>query len=160
MSDPSFACLAMLEDEAYQLYEMMVHLADDNQTSLLLDIILQETRKHRELLRHLSRVFEHSPPQSTIECERLMGQLFTQAVMLVRSVKNNVLNGATVREAARELADFERGASEEYVAEMHAGIRAIVQTNPAVKKILEGIANDEKGHIEILQLVTNIAANK
>jgi hypothetical protein len=143
MADSSFACLAFLEDETCQLYEVMVEKAGELQTSLLLDLILQETRKHRELLNHLSRVFERGPLTLTdTECEGQLGQLFTQALATVRSVKDEVLKGTPVAKAAEKLVDFERSASEEYLTELHASIAADAQTNQAVKKSLEGIAED------------------
>ena len=109
LADSTFACLAFLEDETCKLYEVMVEKAEELQTSLLLDLILQETRKHRELLNHLSKVFEHGPLAPTdAGCERQLGQLFTQALAIVRSVKDEVLKGTPVAEAAGKLVDFER----------------------------------------------------
>ena len=131
---------------------------EDTQISLLLDVILQETRKHRELLKHLSAVFEHGAVVSSSECERQMGKLFTQAVALVHSVKDEILQGKPIEEAARQLIAFEEGASEEYLTEIHVRVAMLAQTNQAVKKILEGIAEDERGHVEILRLITEIAS--
>jgi rubrerythrin len=160
MADSSFACLAFLEDETCQLYEVMVEKAGELQASLLLDLILQETRKHRELLNHLSRVFERGPLTVDAECEGQLGQLFTQALAIVRSVKDEALNGTSLAEAAGKLVDFERSVSEEYLTELHANVAADAQTNQAVKKILEGIAEDEVGHVQILKLITEMTAGR
>ena len=161
LAESSFACLAYLEDEPCKLYELMVEKAGELQTSLLLDVILQETRKHRELLNHLSRVFEHeSFARAEAECERELGELFTQALATVHSVKDEVLRGTPVAEAAAKLVDFERSASEEYLTELHVGVAATTETNQAVKKILEGIAEDEVGHVQILKLIVEMAARE
>jgi len=126
----------------------------DTETGLLLDIILQETRKHRELLRHLSTAYElDSSPTS--ECEKEMGEWFTHAIHLVHTVKGEVLRGMSVGDAARKLIDLETGVGEEYLTATHARIRALPEESQAVKIILENIAADEEGHAEILQrLVT------
>jgi len=157
MTDSSFACLSFLEDETSHLFELMIEKAEDTATSLLLDIILQETRKHRELLKHLSLVFEKGASVSSVECEK-MGEWFTQALALTRAVKAGVESGMHVPEAARRLIDFEKGVGEEYVTQVHATLRASIQENEAVKTVLESIAEDEKGHAEILQFVIELAA--
>jgi rubrerythrin len=144
LADSSFACLSLLEDEASQLYEVMVQKAEDTQTSLLLDVILQETRKHRELLRHLTRIFEQSLPQSSIECEGQMGQLFMQALTLLRSIKDEDLRGKAIADVAGELVDFEKGASEEYLTELYSRVATIAHTNRAVKKIFVGYCRGRK----------------
>jgi len=132
----------------------------DAETGLLLDIILQETRKHRELLRHLSRVYEHDA-QPVSECEKEMGRWFMQAIHLVNTVKGEVLRGMPVQDAARKLIDLETGAGEEYLTASHARIRTLgKETSQAVKMILENIAADEEEHAEILQLVTKTASKK
>ena len=155
LADSSFACLALLEDETCQLFELMVKKAEDSETSLLLDIILQETRKHRELLKHLSRILKEAPIVSSQECD--MGEWFKQALGLTRAIKAEIQQGMRVTEAARRLIDFEKGIGEEYTTEAHTAARALVQENQAVRKVLESIAAEEEAHAEILQLVTRIA---
>jgi rubrerythrin len=156
----SFACLSFLEDEAFQLYELMLKKAEDTETSLLLDTVLQETLKHRELMKHLSTVFERDSVQGAIECEKRMGQFFTQSLQLVRSVRDEVQRGISIAKAARKLMALEESLSEEYSAEMYVKAELLLQTNQVVKKILEGIARDERGHIEILQLITEISSKE
>jgi rubrerythrin len=155
--DSSFACLAMLEDETCQLYEIMVSKTNDIQVKLLLDNILQESRTHRELLKHIDSFLGHDCNPSRAECEKQMGRLFAKALAFVRSAKDEASQGKAISEIARKLLDFEQSASEEYLTEMHAGIRALIEINPAVKRILEGIAHDEKTHVEILQLILQMA---
>ena len=159
MADSTFACLAFLEDETCQLLEIMIKNSN-TETGLLLDIILQETRKHRELLRHLSTVYEHDAlPVS--ECENEMGEWFKQAVRLVHTVKGEVLRGMPVQDAARKLIELETGAGEEYLTASHARIKNLTEQNQAVKMILDNIAADEEGHAEILQrLVTKTSSKK
>jgi len=132
----------------------------NTETGLLLDIILQETRKHRELLRHLSTVYEHDA-QPASECGKEMGEWFTQALRIVHTVKGEVLRGMPVEDAARKLIDLETGAGEEYLTASHARVKNLTEQNQAVKLILENIAADEEGHAEILQrLVTKTASKK
>jgi len=139
---------------------MMVSKAGDMQVKLLLDSIIQESRTHRELLKHIDKFLGHDSNQSFAECGKQMGQLFTQALTFVRSAKEEVSGGAPILEIARKLVDFEESASEEYLTEMHAGVRALVELNPAVKRILQKIANDEKSHVETLQLILEMATTK
>jgi rubrerythrin len=130
----------------------MVEKAEDSDISLLLDIILQETRKHRELLKHLSSVFEDGGIISSQGCEE-MGEWFKKAVALTRTVREEVQLGLPIPEAARKLVVFEKNVGEEYLTLGHVRLRALVQENPAVKTVLESIAADEEGHADILQLI-------
>ena len=159
MADSSFTCLSFLEDETCKLFELMVRRADDAETSLLLDIILQETRKHRELLKHVSIIFGENAIASGNECNG-MGEWFMQAVALTRAVKAEVQRGMSIPDAARRLISFEKDVGEEYVTQAHAAASALTQENQAVKTVLENIATDEKGHAEILDLVTQIGLKK
>jgi hypothetical protein len=136
----------------------MISKTKDSEISLLLDIIMQETRKHRELLKHLSKFFESNPVVSATECEKQMGQFFVQALALVHSVRDEVTRGIPIAKAASRLVAFEESANEEYVTEMNTRVAMLVETNQAVKKVLEDIAEDERGHVEILQLVAETAS--
>ena len=138
----------------------MVDKAKDNQIKLLLDCILQESRTHRELFKHMDKFSGNDSNPSLTECGKHMGQLFTQALKFVRSAKEEVSGGAPIPDIARKLVDFEASASEEYLTEIHAGVRALVEVNPAVKRILEEIAHDERSHVEILQLILRMASKK
>jgi len=159
LADSSFACLALLEDETFQLFELLMQRTDDVQVNLLLDVILQETRKHRELLRHLSRVFETDSAVSSFECGNQLGEFFRTALALIHSVKDEVLQGMPVVEAAKKLISFEEGVGEEYLTAIHANIKLTAETNPATLRILESIVQDEEGHAELLRLVIQIASN-
>lgn len=75
----AFSCLALFEDEAYRLYELLREKAEDEQVKLLLDLISQETRMHRELLRHLSHYSGNETTPSLTDCGKELGELFTQA---------------------------------------------------------------------------------
>jgi rubrerythrin len=138
----------------------MVEKADTTEASLLLDVILQESRKHRELLTHMSKAFEDYSAPSASDCGEQLGQLFTQGLSLLCSIKDEVLNGTSVTQVAHELVDFEKSVSEEYVTAAYARIGAISESNSTVKKILEDIAEDERGHVELLKLVVDMAAKK
>jgi Mn-containing catalase len=63
-------------------------------------------------------------------------------------------------EAAQELLKFEENVSEEYLARIHVGIRALPENDLAVKRILTDIAEDETGHVEILQLIVEIGSKQ
>jgi hypothetical protein len=138
----------------------MVEKADTVEASLLLDVILQESRKHRELLTHMSKAFEGGSIPSASDCEGQLGQLFTQGLSLLSSIKNEVLRGTPVTQVAHELVDFEKSASEEYLTAAYAQIAATSESNSAVKKILDDIAEDEKEHVELLKLVADLPAKK
>jgi Mg2+ and Co2+ transporter CorA len=158
--DSSFACLALLEDETCQLFELLMKKTDDTQTNLLLDVILQETRKHRELFRHLSTIFENGPVATPLECGKTLGEFFTTTMALINSAREMTLRGMPMVEVVRKLISLEEGASEEYLTEMHANVRLLVERNQAARKILENIADDEREHVEILKLVIEIASKR
>jgi len=148
--------MAILEDEACQVYEVLVEKSENQSVALLLDEILQETRTHRELLRHASRMFGE-PTSSVGECEKRMGSLFAHSVEFLRSIKNEVLNGMSVAEAAVKLVKFEEdAANEEDLSLVYTNVTGAVTTDIAMKRILGDIAEDEKDHAAILQVVVEI----
>jgi len=155
-----FACLALLEDETCKLFELLIERTEDIQVSLLFDVILQETRKHRELFSHLSKVFENSAVVDAPECGREMGEFFVNSIALIHSVKDEVRRGMPAIEAAKKLISFEEGAGEEYLTEMHANLGSLVEKDMAVKTILDGIAQDEEGHANLLRLVIQISSER
>jgi rubrerythrin len=160
LTEPSFDCLAVLEDEACQLYEVLVDKSEDPGVGLLLDKILMETRMHRDLLKHASKITGQSTT-SVAECEKRMGTLFVHSVEFLRSIKNQVLNGMPVAEAAAKLVKFEEdAASEEDLSLVYANVNAAVTTNVAMKRILADIAEDEESHAEILELIVEISNKK
>ncbi len=137
----------------------MIKKAENTQTSLMLDIILQETRKHRELLKHLGVIYEGNSTASGKDCE-WMGEWFKESLTLTHTVKDEVERGMRIPEAASRLIDFEKFVGEEYLTAMQVKFRALVQQDQAVKMVLESIAADEKGHAEILQLVAKNDSKK
>ena len=76
-----------------------------------------------------------------------------QALALLRSIKDDVLRGKPIADVAGELVAFEKVTSEECLTELYSRVATISHTNRAEKKILEGIAEDERGHVKILQPV-------
>jgi hypothetical protein len=79
---------------------------------------------------------------------------------LINSAREMTLRGMPVVEVVRKLISLEEGASEEYLTEMHANVRLLVERNQAARKILENIADDEREHVEILKLVIEIASKR
>jgi rubrerythrin len=153
-----FSCLAMLEDEAYQLYALWKERVGDPQIRLLVDLVLKQTQTHRELLNELSHYVNDE--SSVEDCGKELGTLFIRALELTRSLRQEVLAGLPVDQVARRLMEVEDAANEEYVSQMHAQARAfMIESDPAVEKILECIANDEKGHTEILELIMELAVH-
>jgi rubrerythrin len=158
--DTSFACLALLEHEAFLLYEAMFDKAEDDQIRLLLGKIMLETKCHGEILQEANKQANAATPQTpgNVECEKEMGQLYTRAVESTRSLREKALQGRPISEIATELLQCETQLSEEYFNEIHSRLRATVQTNPAIKRILEDIAEDEKRHVETLNLILEMSS--
>jgi len=150
-----------LEDEASQLYEIMVNKSENPQVSLLLDKILQETRTHRELMKHISKITRQPTNPPVAECERKMGTLFANSIELIRSIKNQVLNGMPIAVAAAKLMKFEEeAASEEDLTQLYVNVKAAVNIETSIKHILAGIAEDERNHVTALKLVVEMSDKK
>jgi len=153
-----FSCLALLENETHLLYEAMFSRADNSQVKLLLRKLSLETKTHRDILEQMSRDFGQAFPPAEETCKELMGELYVRASESSRSVKEEVSRGIPIMEAVNSLIDFEKDLSEEYVTEMHSTLNALVEVNPAAKRILEDIAADEKRHVATLKLILEIAS--
>ena len=156
MTDSTFACLALLEDEACQLYEFIMTKSENAGASLLLDEILLESRTHRELFRYAGKIVGNTT-SSVSECMKHMGPLFVHSVELMRTIKNQVSNGMPVIEAVEKLVKFEEdAANEEDLTMLYANLTSATTLDTAMKRILEGIAQDEKHHAENLRLIVEI----
>jgi len=156
LPESKFACLALLEDEACQLYEVMVAKSEDPAVSLLLDVILQESRTHRELFRHASSICEHTS-SSLADCSKQMGTLFVHSVEFIRSIRIQVSDGMPIDEAAGKLVKFEEDvANEEDVTLLYASLTSIATLDIVMKRILGGIAQDERHHAELLRLILDL----
>jgi rubrerythrin len=156
MTGPNFACLALLEDEACQLYEFMVAKSENAGASLLLDEILQESRAHRELFKHAGKIVGNTV-SSMADCMKQMGPLFVHSVEFIRTIKNQVSNGMPIIEAVERLVRFEEdAANEEDLTKLYADLTSATTLDTAMKQILEGIAEDEKHHADNLRLILEI----
>jgi hypothetical protein len=155
-----YSCLALIEYETDLLYETMVEKARDRRIKLLLNVILQETKGHAEIFKHLARSFDQTYPPAIPDCGKLMGNIFADSVKLTRNLKDSMQKGMPFLEAMRKLVDYEGSVGEEYVTLMHSRLSACDEEDATVKKILEYIARDEERHEEILKLAIEVASTK
>jgi rubrerythrin len=153
MVHPIFSCLALLEHETCVLYEVMRDKAESKDTRLLLDKILLETGYHRDILEKLSSHSETGSKPTDTECSKHMGRIFTEALTLARSVREDTLRGVPLLKGVEKLLEYEEKLSEEYATETYCNVLSTVEGNLAVRKILEDIAQDEKRHVETLKII-------
>ena len=153
MDNKMYACFARLEAIVCDLYETMIERTDSAQVKLLLDKILQESKGHKLLLTRMAGLSGPEMLPSTVQCNKELGEMFRDSVLLLSSLRDQVMSGMTVVEAARKLVDFENGVGEEYLIQADAKLLAEVEADFAVKEVLQGIAEDEKSHARALQLI-------
>jgi len=146
-----FSCLALIEHETALLYEAMVKNAGDRNIELLLNVILQETKGHEEIFKHLARLSDQTYPPAVLDCETAFGKVFTDSVELTRNLKESAQNGMPPLEAMKRLVDYEGSVGEEYVALVGSRLSAFDEEDATIKKILLYIARDEERHKEILK---------
>ena len=156
----SFSCLALIERETRLLYEEMVKKAGDRNVELLLNVILQETKGHEEIFKHLARLYDETYPPAISDCQKLMGTILTDSLRLTGNLKEDVHKGMPLSECVRRLVDYEAALGEEYVTLIHSRISAIDEEDATVRKVLEYIAKDEERHGEILKSIIAITSNK
>ena len=150
---PKFSCLALLEHETCVLYEVMCEKAEGKDVKLLLHKMLLETGYHRDILGRLSSDYEAGFKATDAECGKHMGQIFTEALALARSVRENVLRGVPLLKCVEKLLEHEDKLSEEYAIEIHSRLASMDEDKLAVRRILEDIAQDEKRHVETLKII-------
>jgi len=155
-----YSCLALIEHETNLLYEAMIEKAEDRKIQLLLDVILQETRGHKEIFKHLVRLFDETYPPAIPDCKKALGTIFTDSLELTRNLKDSVQNGMPLSEAMRKLVSYEGSVGEEYTTLIHSRLSASDEEDATVKKILEYIARDEERHEEILRRAIGVASTK
>ena len=86
----AFSCLALLEDETSQLFNLLTERSENTQVRLLLNLLLLQTEMHRELLNELGRNSGNETLSSVTDCEKELGALFTAALKLTQSAKQDV----------------------------------------------------------------------
>jgi rubrerythrin len=155
-----YSCLALIEHETGLLYEAMVEKAEDHRIQLLLNVILQETRGHEEIFKHLARLFDQTYPPAIADCKKVLGTIFTDSIELTRNLKGSVQKGMPLSEAMRKLLRYEGSVGEEYATLMHSRLSALNEEDATIKKILEYIARDEERHEEILKRAIEVASTK
>ncbi|MGA2240001.1 MAG: ferritin-like domain-containing protein [Candidatus Bathyarchaeia archaeon] len=155
-----YSCLALIEHETDLLYEAMVEKAEDRKIQLLLDVILQETKGHHEIFKHLARLFDQTYPPAIPDCKKVLGTIFTDSLELTRNLKDSVQNGMPLSEAMRKLVSYEGSVGEEYTTLIHSRLSASDEEDVTVKKILEYIARDEERHEEILRRAIEVASTE
>ncbi len=153
-----YSCLALIEDETDQLYEMLVKKAGDRSIELLLNVILQETKGHEEIFKHLALLFDETYPPAIPDCATAMGELFTDSIEFTRNLKDRVQKGIPLLEAMQRLVGYEENVGEEFVTLMHSRLSALDEDDATIKKILEYIAKDEERHVEILKRAIQVAS--
>jgi rubrerythrin len=156
----SFSCLALIERETKLLYEEMVKKARDRNIELLLNVILQETKGHEEIFKHLARLCDQAYPPAISDCEKLMGTILTDSLRLTRNLKEDMQKGMPLSECVRRLVDYEAAVAEEYVTLIHSRISATYEEDASTRKVLEYIGKDEERHGEILKSIIQITSNK
>ena len=155
-----YSCLALMEHEISLLYEELVEKAGDSSVGVLLFLVLEDTRKHREVLLRISRVMNQTWPPPEAECERELGESFRWSIDFARSLRESLRQGTPWLEVVRKLTDYEGVIGEEYIALLHSRLGAYGEEDAAIKRILEYIAADEERHQEALRLAANLASNK
>jgi rubrerythrin len=155
-----YSCLALIEHETALLYETMVENAGNPSIELLLNVILQETKGHEEIFKHLARLFDQTYPPAIPDCKTVMGKIFADSVEFTRNLKDSVQKGMPLLEAMRKLVGYEESVGEEFVTLMHTRLSACDEEDATIKKILEYIARDEERHEEILNRAIEVASTK
>jgi len=155
-----YSCFALIEHETAILYEAMVAKAEDHNAALLLNVILQETKGHEEIFKHLAVLSKQSYPPGIPDCKRLMGSIFVDSLEFTRNLSGSLQKGIGSLEAMRGLVRHEASVSEEYVTMIHSRVNASEEENATVKKILEYIAADEERHVEILKRAIALSSTK
>jgi rubrerythrin len=148
-----------MEHEISLLYEALVEKAGDSSVGLLLSFVLEDTRKHEEVLQHISRVMNQKWPPPEAECGREMGESFGSSIDFARSLRERVRQRAPLLEIMPKLTDYEGMIGEEYMTLVHARLSAYEEKDAAVKRILEYIAADEERHQEALRLAVKLASD-
>jgi rubrerythrin len=157
---PLYSCLALLEHETCLLYETMVERAGDRDIKLLLNVILQETKGHEEIFKHLARLFDQTYPPGIPDCRTAVGQIFTDSVELTKNLRDGMQKGMPLLEAMRRLIDYEGSVGEEFVTLIHTRLAASDEEDATIKKILQYVARDEERHEEILKFAIRLASTK
>ena len=146
-----YSCLALIEHETVLLYETMVKKAGSRNVELLLNVILQETKGHEEIFKHLARLFEQTYPPDLSGCTGALGKVFTDSIEVTRSFVDGVQNGVPLSETMKKLVDYEGSVGEEYMSLVGSRLSAFDEEDATIKKVLLFIARDEERHKEILK---------
>lgn len=146
-----FPCLALIEHETSLLYEAMIEKVENPKVKLLLLNILEETKKHREVLKAISETYGQEYPPSVSKCEDVLGKVFRGSIEFTKTLKEDVLKGYPIKAAVEKLIHYEENIGEEYLNQIQSRVTAYMMEDPAIKKILEYINADELRHVDALR---------
>jgi len=152
-----FSCLAKLEHEMSLLYEAMVEKTEDLAVKPLLIFLLEDTRKHRMICEHISKVKSEPYPVRIDECEKEVGTEFKRSIDYTRSLRDKFQKGMPLLDVVMKLVEYDEFIGEEYLTLLYSRMRFILTKENEIQKILEYIADDEERHKEILELVIGSA---
>jgi len=147
----AYSCLALIEHETELLYETMVRKAGDRNLELLLNLILQETKGHEEIFKHLARLHDETYPPAVADCKAALGKVFAESVEFTKDLSSRVQNGMPLLDAMSKLAGYEGAVGEEYMTLVGSRLSTFDEEDSTIRKILLHIAKDEEGHKEILR---------
>ena len=147
--------MTLLEYETSLAYELLVEKCGSSGDKLLLVSVLEDTKKHANIMKSISQSLGQVYPPPMTRCEDEMGQAYKESLNHIRSIKDGLRKDMPLLEALRNILDDERALSEEYVNLLHSKVRLIEENDTALRRILRDIAADEEKHQELLQLVMN-----
>jgi rubrerythrin len=159
-SSKYYACLAIIEDETSKLYEKLVDQCKDETVKLLLLNILYETKKHKELLFQIANLKKEFQLPTIEECEKEAGYLIKECLKNIQTLKMQIEQKHPIINILKKLIEFEDSISEEYLIMLHGEALKNLEEKLHIKEIVKYIAEDEKRHINLLELSCKLLNKK
>ena len=145
--------MALLEYETSLAYELLVEKCSDFNTKLLLVSVLEDTKKHANIMKYVCQSLGQAYPPPIARSQAEMGQIYVDSLSHIRSIKLGAQIDMSLVEALKIILEDEKTSSEEYVSLLHSKLRLVEEDNMALERILKDIAADEEKHQELLKLI-------
>jgi hypothetical protein len=142
-----------LECETSLAYESLVEKCGDPRAKLLLVSVLEDTKKHANIMKSICQSLGQAYPPSIARSQAEMGEIYVESLSLVRSIKLGLEIDMSLFQALKTILEDEKAISEEYVTLLHSKLRLVEEDDMALERILRDIVADEEKHLELLKLI-------
>ncbi|MCS7140013.1 MAG: hypothetical protein RMI99_04250 [Nitrososphaerota archaeon] len=157
-----FLCSSLLEEKVAKAYEHMSQLFDNKLIKCLLEFIARDSYKHARCFELMAKAFSQEVHVNPEDCVKVWGKTWLAAIKSAdRILKKHEIGLSDIDSLLDELREIEGFTAEEFLTVLHVKTIDLMASEGEVhldhfKVILNWIAEDEKRHEKIIEIVKSM----